>query len=139
MGWASAAEIMAELIKVVEPNVPDPAVRKKIYTPVIRAFSEQDWDTQDACLGEDCAYDAALDALYPGRYEIPQPVSIALAIECDVLKTGEELKKLGLKYATISPDLGIITGAALPSRINSFSTVRGVDAVEPQQTVFTQE
>lgn len=138
MGWGSAATIMAELIGVVRPNVPDPKIRQRIYEPMIRALAENDWDTKEDCIGTDCAYDAALNALYPGDYEIPKPISIAVVADTDLLVLGPALTKAGLKYPMIQPDLGVITGAVVPDRFESLKAVPGVDSIEYQRTVAEQ-
>lgn len=65
MGWSSGSELFSEIISAVKPVVPDDALRQKIYAAIIPSFEDQDWDTQDECLGEDPAYDAAIKELHP--------------------------------------------------------------------------
>lgn len=65
MGWSSGTGVMDAIIKAVQPNVPDEAVRQAIYRPIIEALNEQDWDTQNECMGEDPAFDAALIEVDP--------------------------------------------------------------------------
>lgn len=60
MGWSSGTGVMDAIIKAVQPNVPDEAVRQAIYKPIIEALNDQDWDTPDECMDQDPAYDAAL-------------------------------------------------------------------------------
>lgn len=69
MGWASGSRLFSSVIEAVKPNVPDEAKRKEIYKGLIEAFEESDWDTQDECMGEDDAYDAAMMELHPDWYE----------------------------------------------------------------------
>ena len=65
MGWASGSEIMNAVIDAVKPHVTDKAARKAIYTPVIGALEDGDWDTQDESMGKDEAFDEALTELHP--------------------------------------------------------------------------
>lgn len=69
MGWASGSRLFSEVIDVVKRYVPDEDDRIDIYKGLIDAFGESDWDTQDECVGEDSAYDAALRELHPEWYE----------------------------------------------------------------------
>lgn len=59
MGWSSGSELFDEVIKAVQPRVPDAATRKAIYLDLIPAFEDHDWDTEDECLGSDPMFDAA--------------------------------------------------------------------------------
>lgn len=69
MGWGSGSTLFSMVIDAVKPHVPDEAKRQEIYKPLIEAFESQDWDTQDECMGEDPAYDAALKELHPDWYD----------------------------------------------------------------------
>lgn len=69
MGWASASRIMNQVIDAIKPSIADFDVRKTVYTPIIEALEDGDWDTQDESLGKDDAFDAALKDLHPGRYD----------------------------------------------------------------------
>ena len=60
MGWASGSSIFDEIIKAVKRNVPNEKKRKNIYKAAIRAFREEDWDTECECCGRDAAFDKAL-------------------------------------------------------------------------------
>jgi hypothetical protein len=68
MGWSSGGELFDKVISVVKVEVPDPAARQRIYTKLIPAFENHDWDTQMECGGDD-AYDAALKQLHPEWFE----------------------------------------------------------------------
>jgi hypothetical protein len=68
MGWASGSSLFSEVIASIQPEIPDDEKRKTIYTKLIAAFEDSDWDTQNECLGEDPAYDAALKELHPDWY-----------------------------------------------------------------------
>ena len=70
MGWGSGATIFEKVIISLQHHVPDFEQRVDIYTDLIEAFEEGDWDTQDDCRGIDKAYDEALDTLYPFEIEI---------------------------------------------------------------------
>ncbi|MBF0481303.1 MAG: hypothetical protein HQK81_06310 [Desulfovibrionaceae bacterium] len=65
MGWASGSGLFSEIIKVVKDAVPDKEVRKAAYRKLMRVFLDQDWDTENECLGEDEAYDEIYRELYP--------------------------------------------------------------------------
>jgi hypothetical protein len=60
MGWASGSELFSALITTTKKHVKDPKKRTAIYKDMIGAFEDQDWDTQDECVGEDPAFDKAL-------------------------------------------------------------------------------
>lgn len=60
MGWASGSSLFDEIIKAMKKNVRDAKTRKKIYKPIIRAFRDDDWDTEYECRGVDKAFDEAL-------------------------------------------------------------------------------
>jgi hypothetical protein len=64
MGWSGGSELFNDIIRAVKPHVADKDVRKRIYQPIIEAFEDQDWDTQDECLGEDDAYDELYEEQY---------------------------------------------------------------------------
>lgn len=61
MGWSSGTEIFRNCIKVIQPNVPDFKIRKKIYKGMMEVFESADWDTQEECYGLDKAFDEVLD------------------------------------------------------------------------------
>lgn len=65
MGWAGGGRIMDPIIKALKNNIPDEKLREKIYKPIIDAFEDEDWDTQDECIGSDPAWDKALKKLHP--------------------------------------------------------------------------
>jgi len=65
MGWGSGSSTFSAVIVAVKPVVASKEDRKKIYRQIIAAFEEQDWDTQDECLGEDEAYDEVYAEIYP--------------------------------------------------------------------------
>lgn len=66
MGWSSGTEIFSSVITAATKAIPDEEVRKEFYKEVIDAFEDADWDTQDECMGEDEAFDAAIKELHPG-------------------------------------------------------------------------
>lgn len=69
MGWSSGSSTFSEIIAAVKPNVADKEARKRIYLPIINAFENSDWDTQDECLGQDDAYDEVLKEMHPDWYD----------------------------------------------------------------------
>jgi hypothetical protein len=60
MGWGSGSDLFDRLIKTAKKNVPDKEARARIYTDMIEAFEDADWDTQDECEGQDPVFDAVL-------------------------------------------------------------------------------
>ena len=69
MGWASGSRIFSEIIAAVKPHVADKDARKSIYRPIIEAFENDDWDTQDECLDEDEAYDEVMREIHPDWFD----------------------------------------------------------------------
>lgn len=63
MGWNSGGELFQAIIEALKPELPDELARQRIYEKLIPAFEDHDWDTQDECLGEDDAFDAAFQKL----------------------------------------------------------------------------
>ena len=57
MGWGSGSEIFREIILAAQEAIPDNAIRKAFYAKVIRAFCQNDWDTEAECLELDPVYD----------------------------------------------------------------------------------
>jgi len=57
---------MSAVITATTKAIPDEEVRKEFYKEVINAFEDADWDTQDECMGEDDAFDTAINELHPG-------------------------------------------------------------------------
>jgi hypothetical protein len=64
MGWGSGSILFSDIIRAVSRAVPDKETRKRIYRPIIDAFEQDDWDTQDECLGKDIAYDELYEEVY---------------------------------------------------------------------------
>ncbi len=69
MGWASGSRLFSAVIAAIQPEVKSEPKRRKIYASLIKAFRDDDWDTLDECLGEDPAYDAVYDELFPPEDE----------------------------------------------------------------------
>jgi hypothetical protein len=65
MGWNAGSGLFAELIFIVQKNVPDDDSRREIYEHMIDAFKDQDWDELAECKGSDTVYDDIIDELYP--------------------------------------------------------------------------
>jgi hypothetical protein len=71
MGWSSGTELMNNIIEIIKEQVNDEIIRRTIYSHMIAVFLDQDWDTEEECLGRDKAYDVAFYELYPD-YEIEE-------------------------------------------------------------------
>lgn len=69
MGWAGGSRLFSEVIKAAKVAIPSEESRKEFYKPVIEAFEDADWDTQDECLDEDPAYKAVVKEMHPGWFE----------------------------------------------------------------------
>jgi hypothetical protein len=65
MGWASGSELYDKVIDAARDAIPDPFVRTNFHKKMIEAFEDADWDTQNECVGQDVAFDAALYDLHP--------------------------------------------------------------------------
>jgi hypothetical protein len=69
MGWASGSELFIGVIAAAKKWIPDDNDRENFYRETIPVFEQHDWDTQTECLGDDPAYDAALEALSPDFFQ----------------------------------------------------------------------
>lgn len=65
MGWASGAAMYYTVIRVLQHRVSDDKERELLHRDLITVFEDEDWDTQDECLGIDPAFDNALYTLHP--------------------------------------------------------------------------
>src|SRR3990167_10542718 len=65
MGWASATPIVEGIIAIISKEVANVKSRKRIYKVIISEFENNDWDTQDECLGIDKMFDEAMKELHP--------------------------------------------------------------------------
>lgn len=65
MGWASGSSLVRQLIATIQENVGDPDLRLYIYTDLINAFEDADWDTQDEAMGIDEEFDRAIYQIHP--------------------------------------------------------------------------
>jgi hypothetical protein len=65
MGWASGSQIMWRVMETAQRYIPNETQRCEFYREIIDAFEDQDWDTQDECLGMDPMFDAAMQYLHP--------------------------------------------------------------------------
>ena len=68
MGWASGSRLYSEIITALQTHVPNKTKRQAIHKDLILAFEAEDWDTEDECLGEDPAFDAAMNSLHPDSF-----------------------------------------------------------------------
>ncbi len=67
MGWGSGRDVMIDLIAVVQREVKDVAVRKRLYTSMIAIFEANDCDTLGDCRQVDPAFDGVYEELHPWR------------------------------------------------------------------------
>lgn len=63
MGWASGSLLMEGIIRKLPVVVPDNGQRQRVYVVLIHEMRQEDWDTEDECVGVDPAFDAALRQL----------------------------------------------------------------------------
>lgn len=69
MGWSGGGCLMDRLLNSLLKNVSNYETRKHIYTDMIDAFEDHDWDNSEECLYNDPAYDAALKKLHPSWFK----------------------------------------------------------------------
>ena len=69
MGWSSGTRLMGAVIQELNKQGIPTEVRKTVYTILIPAMEEADWDNQEECAGVDAEYDEALFALHPSWKE----------------------------------------------------------------------
>lgn len=50
----------------------DEEVRKEVYSVLIQAFEEYDYDNLDECLGEDTMFDRAYNTIHPEEDKIEE-------------------------------------------------------------------
>ena len=60
MGWSGGYYVMNGLIRTLNFVGVDADTREKIYEKMLRVLEDQDWDTQEDCVGEDPVYDSVL-------------------------------------------------------------------------------
>jgi hypothetical protein len=58
---------MSGIIGASIKHVPDEQTRTLLYRDIIDVLRAKDWDTMDECLGEDIAYDAIYNEMYPNE------------------------------------------------------------------------
>ena len=59
------SRLFSAVIEAIKEEVPHAEIRKEVYRKLIKAFEDEDCDTLSECLGEDFAYDAVYNELYP--------------------------------------------------------------------------
>lgn len=62
MGWAGGSELFEAIIRAAGPRMGRVA-RKNFYKIVLKAFEDNDWDTQEECRGLDPVFDSLLPEL----------------------------------------------------------------------------
>lgn len=65
VGWSSGSELYDGVIEAALLAIPDLDKRVTFHMNVIDSFENEDWDTQEECLGRDEAFDIALRKLHP--------------------------------------------------------------------------
>jgi len=65
MGWSSGTPLFATILEVVQENVTNPDIRKKIYLPILSAFEDADWNNVEECLDIDPVFDEIYQDMYP--------------------------------------------------------------------------
>lgn len=64
MGWSGGSEVAIKIGQAIADNVKSKATRKKLYTAMVDALTEQDWDTLDEASGIDEDLDKILNDNY---------------------------------------------------------------------------
>lgn len=65
MGWSRGADIMHGIIKAVNRTNLRPSEKKQFYLDIIPVLEDEDWDTQDECMGDDTVFAAAMLHFHP--------------------------------------------------------------------------
>jgi hypothetical protein len=65
MGWGSGSSLFSKIIDAAKEAIPNKKKRVVFYESTISAFEDEDWDTENECLGSDVAFDEALKKLHP--------------------------------------------------------------------------
>lgn len=65
MGFSSGTDLALPIIHALHSEGVDPRVRGKVYTTLITALEDLDWDTQNEALGLDPEFDRAMKQLHP--------------------------------------------------------------------------
>lgn len=60
MGWASGGDIIDGVASELMAGAVDPAVRERVYRPLVDALKDQDWDTESESIGIDPVLDRVL-------------------------------------------------------------------------------
>jgi len=61
MGWSGGTYVMQDIIGTVQEHIDNEDVRCDLYIGIIEALQMSDWDCAGECLGDDPAYDRALE------------------------------------------------------------------------------
>ena len=64
MGWSGGSGLFSDIMEVIEEYVDSYDDKIEAYKALINSFEALDWDSQQECLGESEAYDAALKELH---------------------------------------------------------------------------
>jgi hypothetical protein len=60
MGWASGTDLVRDVAEAIKKHVPDTKTKKKLYTALVEAARNHDWDCEDEATGIDPVLDRAL-------------------------------------------------------------------------------
>lgn len=75
MGWSGGTELMTVVIEELQ-KICLPQARQRFYAKVIKAFMEEDWDTENECLGLDPSYDRALKQIWKKQGIDPEDMGV---------------------------------------------------------------
>lgn len=56
MGWGSGSDLMSQIIRGLINESYDATERKKLYSIIVPALENHDWDTIDECFDDDPAF-----------------------------------------------------------------------------------
>jgi len=66
MGWGGGSVIMSDIIAATNKHGPSNILKRVLfYKECIKSLENADWDNSQECLGEDLAYDLAVQELHP--------------------------------------------------------------------------
>jgi hypothetical protein len=72
MGWGSGSSLFNDLIDALNDADCDDAQRYAIYSKMVDAFTDHDWDTLDECVGKDDQYDKVFREIYPEEEDVDE-------------------------------------------------------------------
>ena len=64
MSWGGGTDIMFDSIRSFNKHKISASIRRKLYLDLIESLKSMDWGSANECLGQDPAFDGALETMY---------------------------------------------------------------------------